>query len=127
MRDSFLLTWHDLEARPSLLSSKPCMHAVLSRFSQSISDHHSDMRLRSMYGVWVAPPAMAMLAYANLEGLGSFGPVQRLLFCEYPSNLKQRYTYLDQLSHASRLHGTNTKSPPHFVGTPSTVPAVVPI
>lgn len=35
-----------------------------------------------MYGVWVAPPAMAMLAYANLEGLTSFDAVQRLLFCE---------------------------------------------
>lgn len=52
------------------------------RFLQSISDHHSDIRLRNMYGVWVAPPAIAMLAYASLEGVASFDAVQRLLFCE---------------------------------------------
>eukprot|EP00903_Cladosiphon_okamuranus_P016305 g15037.t1 len=49
-------------------------------FQKSISDHHSDIRLRNLYGVWVAPPAMAMLAYGNLEGLSSSDGVQRLLF-----------------------------------------------
>ena len=50
---------------------------------QSISDHHSDFRLRSLYGVWVAPPAVMMLAYASLEQLTSLDAVQRLLFCEW--------------------------------------------
>lgn len=36
-----------------------------------------------MYGIWVAPPAMAMLAYASLAGVAFFDPVQRLLFCEH--------------------------------------------
>eukprot|EP00752_Nemacystus_decipiens_P012458 g11037.t1 len=49
-------------------------------FQKSVSDHHSDIRLRNMYGVWVAPPAMAMLAYASLAGVTSFDSVQHVLY-----------------------------------------------
>ncbi|CAN0118074.1 unnamed protein product [Ascophyllum nodosum] len=49
-------------------------------FRKAISNHHSDIRLRNLYSVWVAPPAVAMLAYASLEELDVFDPVQRLLF-----------------------------------------------
>lgn len=38
-----------------------------------------------MYGVWVAPPAVMMLAYSSLEQLTSFDAIQRLLFCESPA------------------------------------------
>eukprot|EP00903_Cladosiphon_okamuranus_P016395 g15119.t1 len=49
-------------------------------FRKSILDHHSDFRLRSLYGVWVAPPAVMMLAYSSLEQLTSLDATQRLLF-----------------------------------------------
>lgn len=49
---------------------------------QSIDDHHSDPRNRNIYGVWVAPPAAAMVAYASLKGLSYLDDVQRILFCE---------------------------------------------
>lgn len=59
--------------------------------SQSISNHHSDIRLRNLYGIWVAPPAIAMMAYANLEGLTTFDAVQRLLFCESSQSMHARF------------------------------------
>ncbi|CAM9111089.1 unnamed protein product [Scytosiphon promiscuus] len=49
-------------------------------FRASISNHHSDIRNRNLYGMWIAPPAMAMLAYGSLEELTAFDAVQRLLF-----------------------------------------------
>ncbi|CAM9384891.1 unnamed protein product, partial [Hapterophycus canaliculatus] len=49
-------------------------------FLTSIDDHHSDPRNRNLYGVWVAPPAAAMVAYASLKGLNSIDDVQRVLF-----------------------------------------------
>lgn len=49
---------------------------------QAISNHHSDFRLRTLYAIWTAPPAVALLAYSSLEELEAFDPVQRLLFCE---------------------------------------------
>ncbi|CAM9538674.1 unnamed protein product, partial [Ectocarpus fasciculatus] len=52
-------------------------------FLMSIDNHHSDPNRRNFYGVWVAPPAVAMMAYANLSGLSSIDNVQRILFCEY--------------------------------------------
>lgn len=52
-----------------------------------MSDHHSDSRLRSYYAVWIAPPAIAMLAYASLEESDSFDGVQRALFCECGNNV----------------------------------------
>lgn len=61
---------------PGLLDS--CVRAF-----QSIDNHHSDPNRRNFYGVWVAPPAVAMMAYANLSGLSSIDNVQRILFCEY--------------------------------------------
>ncbi|CAM9812351.1 unnamed protein product [Ascophyllum nodosum] len=52
-------------------------------FGKAISDHHSDIRTRSLFAIWVAPPAMAMLAYHHLEGAEYFDLVQRLLY--YPA------------------------------------------
>lgn len=49
---------------------------------QSIDNHHSDPRRRNFYGIWVAPPAVAMIAYSNLTGLDVMDDVQRVLFCE---------------------------------------------
>ncbi|CAN0332944.1 unnamed protein product, partial [Ectocarpus sp. 13 AM-2016] len=37
-------------------------------FLMSIDNHHSDPNRRNFYGIWVAPPAVAMMAYANLSG-----------------------------------------------------------
>ncbi|CBJ26922.1 Glutaredoxin glutaredoxin/malate transporter fusion protein [Ectocarpus siliculosus] len=49
-------------------------------FLMSIDNHHSDPNRRNFYGIWVAPPAVAMMAYANLSGLSSIDNVQRILF-----------------------------------------------
>lgn len=58
-----------------------CVSPAPSVLPQSISDHHSDSRLRNYYGVWIAPPAIAMLAYVSLQDLASFDALQRVLFC----------------------------------------------
>ncbi|CAM9116416.1 unnamed protein product, partial [Laminaria digitata] len=49
-------------------------------FRTAVLNHHSDSRLRNLFGVWVAPPAMAMLAFCSLDDTVTIGPVQHLLF-----------------------------------------------
>ncbi|CAM9147713.1 unnamed protein product [Sphacelaria rigidula] len=52
-------------------------------FRKAISDHHSDVRTRNLFAIWVAPPAMAMLAYQHLESVPTFDSLQRVLY--YPA------------------------------------------
>ncbi|CAM9257536.1 unnamed protein product, partial [Sphacelaria rigidula] len=52
-------------------------------FIKAISDHHSDVRTRNLFAIWVAPPAMAMLAYQHLESVPTFDSLQRVLY--YPA------------------------------------------
>lgn len=72
-----------------------CLLVPLSK--KAISNHHSDVRSRSLYGVWVTPPAVAFIAYANLTNDGVFDNVERMLFCELATvgrNLCPRGTML---------------------------------
>lgn len=82
----------------------------MSLHSQSIDNHHSDPRRRNFYGVWVAPPAVAMIAYSNLNGLDSIDDLQRVLFCKlkrrrhdivllhFPEGIERPYTSQNVLS-----------------------------
>lgn len=49
-------------------------------FRKAVLGHNSNAALRNLYGVWVAPPAVAMLAFNSLEDSTAIGPVHRALF-----------------------------------------------
>lgn len=71
-----------VEESGGLLNMVCTTRVSLSLFLQALMSHHNDSRLRNLCGVWVAPPAVAMLAYSSLVGAVVIGPVQRALFCE---------------------------------------------
>lgn len=77
--------------------------------TKAISNHHSDVRARSLYGVWVTPPAVAFIAYANLTNDGVFDNVERMLFCEFATTITRQ-----SLPHMAHSRG-RTPSPtcPH--------------
>lgn len=82
---------------PPLLSLQsspaPPNKCLLPFVPQSIDNHHSDPNRRNFYGVWVAPPAVALLAYASLNSLDDIDDIQRVLFCECSNLVLRRAMY----------------------------------
>lgn len=66
------------------------MPVCFGRRLKAVSNHHSDVHARSLYGVWVTPPAVAFIAYANLTNDGVFDNVERMLFCEFATTTNAR-------------------------------------
>lgn len=63
----------------STIDTKHLLFSVV----QAVLSHNSNAALRNLFGVWVAPPAVAMLAFNSLENSDAIGPMHRALFCEY--------------------------------------------